>query len=126
MICRQCIQARGLLDSPFNKASLLSYICMLKDTPLQRWAELEAKGYVAEAGLEEDLQVDCLESWWRNKAADLKLVAALQGRHLQPEESLQDAMQDCITRDSDGRVHLKRSVKLLFFAKLPCDNGGFC
>ena len=58
--------------------------------------------------MQDDLQVECLNSWWQNKAADANLTAVLRGRSLQPEDGLQDVLQDCVVIDGVGKVHLKR------------------
>ena len=75
---------------------------------MQRWYELEWKGYVKDTGLESDLQVECLKSWSFNKTADLKLVTALCGREVEPEESFQEALEGCILKDASNIAHLNR------------------
>ncbi len=75
---------------------------------MQRWEYADARGHVASAKLSRDFHVECLEAWWRNKAADLDLAVALRGRELQATESLAVAVEDCITRDPGGAVRLRR------------------
>ena len=75
---------------------------------LKRWGDLDSKGHIANVGLTEDVYVECLETWWRNKTADMALAVALRGRALQPSESLAAAVEDCIAQDPDGTVRLRK------------------
>lgn len=66
---------------------------------------------MAQAGLEGDLQAECLNTWMRNSAADLALVAGLRGRILGKEESLQDTLAKSIFKEPGStRIHLTRSA----------------
>ena len=77
---------------------------------LQQWRKLREEGFVAEAGLQDDLQVECLTSWWQNKAADADLISVLRGRSLQPQDALNEVLQNSLITDSIGAIHLKRQA----------------
>lgn len=52
--------------------------------------------------------VECLSVWRRNKLADMKLIAALRGRAISEEDSLQEVLEACVQQGRDSAVHLKR------------------
>lgn len=82
---------------------------------MQRWQELQGKGLVEAAGLGEDVSVACLRGWSTTAAADLALVAALQNRLLQPEDTLSAALATAAAQSSgpEGGWHLHRCTSRL-------------
>lgn len=80
---------------------------------MQRWSELGNKHLVRDASLEGDVQVECLKSWACNMDADLQMASALLGREMEPEESLQETLQECIHKDGSSTAHLNRYLKSL-------------
>lgn len=76
---------------------------------MQRWEDMEARGFVMEAGLDEDVSVACLKGWCAAAAADLELAEALEGRSLGPDERLNEVLASSVRQDGpDGAWQLNR------------------